>query len=347
MQNTFLAANTQCGFYSLFSQMTQKTDHNILLIKGGPGTGKSSMMKKIAQAADQKGYAVEQMHCSSDPDSLDGVWVKDKKLILLDATDPKYPGAVEQILPLGELWDRDQLIPHREQIMALSGSISGLFASVYKLLGAAGEVQGMARRILTKAFNETKARSSLIKFFRQQAILPLGKKGQVQKRFISALSAKGDILYEDILEGYERVLMIEDSNEGSHLITRIADKMLADMGYDRIQLVSPLFPEHIDHLLLPECSLAILTQSARLRWQSQLPIIKTLHLKALLSSEIISENKNKLSFVRKMTKALYQEVSEHLESEKALHDELEQFYIRAMDFEALERKTQGLIRQYL
>ncbi len=351
MTNTFLAANSAGGFYSLFSEMTGRTDHEIFLIKGGPGTGKSSLMKKVAAAASAKGMQVEQMHCSSDPESLDGVWVKDKKLILLDATaphceDPRYPGAVEQILPLGEYWDREKLKAHRSEIMALSRSISGIFASIYRMLGAVGEVQGMSERIISAAFLKDKAAAALAKFFRQQAILPLQKSGRVERRFISAIGCKGDLLYEDILQDCKQVLVIEESYECSYLITELADKMLGEMGYDRLRLLSPLHPERIDHLLLPECSLAIVTQNHRLRWQSELPVVKTLPLKTFLHRDI-STHKNKLAFGKKLCKALYDEVAEHLASEKALHDELEKYYIDAMDFDALNTKTEQFIIKIL
>ncbi|MBR5783066.1 MAG: hypothetical protein IKY33_02440 [Clostridia bacterium] len=352
MVNTFLAANTERGFYSLFDEMTSKTDHNILLIKGGPGTGKSSLMKKISTAAEQKGYQVEQIHCSSDPDSLDGVWIKDKKLILLDATsphcvDPKYPGAVEQILPLGELWDRSKLIPHKQEIIALSQSISGLFTQVYKMLSAMGEVSQMANKIILSAFDRVKAEKTLRKLFGQQALVPLGKKAKIQNRFISALSCKGTVLYEDILQNTRCVVLIEDSYDGAHLLTNLAEKILDESGYDRIRLLSPLCPQQIDHLILPECSLAIVTQNHRLKWQSEMNIIKTLSVKSFLNGEIISANKNKLSFVKKMNKTLSDEVSEYLASEKALHDKLEKYYIDAMDFDALNRQSQQIIAQYL
>ena len=352
MTNTFLAANSASGFYSLFTQMTGRTDHNIYLIKGGPGTGKSSLMKKVASAAEKMGWEVEQMHCSSDPESLDGVWVKDKKLILLDATsphcvDPRYPGAVEQILPLGEYWDCDKLKAHRSQIIALSKSISGIFTSIYRMLGAVGEVQAMSQRIITSAFEKDKAYGALAKFFRQQALLPMQKQSRVEKRFISALSGNGNVLFEDIFQSCKRVLIIEENYECSYLLTNLADKMLEDMGYDRLQLLSPIQPEHIDHLLVPECSLAIVTQNHRLHFESQLPVSKTLQLRSFLKSDIINKNKNKLAFGKKMCKTLYDEVVQHLASEKTLHDELEQYYIDAMDFDALNAKTEQFLSKIL
>ncbi len=352
MTNTFLAANSANGFYSLFSEMTRRTDHSIYLIKGGPGTGKSSLMKKAALAALSKGMEVEQMHCSSDPESLDGLWIKDKKVIFLDATaphcvDPRFPGAVEQILPLGEYWDTNALKEHKTEIISLSQSISGIFKSIYRLLGAVGQIQGMSDKIVSAAFAQEKAVEALTKFFRRQAILPLHKKGQTEKRFISAVSQNGVILYEDIVKDCKQVLLIEDPYECSFPVTDIANKMLADMGYDRICALSPLHPERIDHLIVPECSLAIITQNHRLQWQSQLPVVKTMQLKTFLKPDIISQNKNKLAFSKKLCKSLYDEVADYLASEKTLHDRLESFYINAMDFEALNKKSEQFIAEII
>lgn len=352
LRNTFLAANSATGFVSLFGSMTQKVDHNIILIKGGPGTGKSSLMKKVASAAKQKGYTVEQMHCSSDPSSLDGVWVEEKKLILLDATaphcaDPVFPGAVEQILPLGEYWDRSKLIPHKSEIIRLTRQISSLFDRVYHLLAAAGKLRGITEKILLPAFDKGKADKMLTKFFRQQAILPTGKKSRTEERFISALGGEGKILYEDIVKDCRQVLLIEDSYDCGHLIMDRADAMLDKMGIDRLQLRCPLQPEHIDHLILPTHSTAILLQNHRLEWKSELPVVKTISLRSLTDTSALAGNKNKLSFNRKLCKALYDEVCDLLASEKTLHDQLEQYYISAMDFEALNSKTEELINTLL
>lgn len=352
MTNTFLAANSTGGFYSLFGEMVKKTDHDIYLIKGGPGTGKSSLMKKVAQSAQKQDMEIELMHCSSDPDSLDGIWVKDKKLILLDATkphclDPRYPGVVEEILPLGEYWDSQKLKVHKNEIISLTQTIGGIFESIYRLLGAAGQVQKMSEKIVGAAFEREKAVAALSKFFRRQALVPLQKNGKVEKRFISALSHRGQILFEDTVLSCKQVLVIEEGYECSYLFTEIANRMLAELGYDRLCLNSPLHPERIDHIIVPECSLAIITQNHLLKWQSPLPIVKTLPLKAFLDPNIISENKNKLAFVKKLCKSLYDEVTEHLASEKALHDELERYYIDAMDFDALSQKSDEFIRKIL
>ena len=63
----FPGGNTSRGFYSFYRYiMPQETARKIISLKGGPGTGKSTLMKKIGQYFNEKGYSVEYHHCSSD-----------------------------------------------------------------------------------------------------------------------------------------------------------------------------------------------------------------------------------------------------------------------------------------
>ena len=94
----FLAANSAQGFFSLFNELYEPDEGwKAYIIKGGPGTGKSGLMRKIAQAAEDRGYTVERIICSSDPDSLDAVIIPEKKICFADGTAPhvmeaRYPG---------------------------------------------------------------------------------------------------------------------------------------------------------------------------------------------------------------------------------------------------------------
>ena len=72
----FLGANTGKGFVSLYDEFCKPESGNFLyVIKGGPGCGKSSFMKKIGKAAEDAELDVEYVICSGDPDSLDGVLI--------------------------------------------------------------------------------------------------------------------------------------------------------------------------------------------------------------------------------------------------------------------------------
>ena len=56
----FMGCNSQNGFYSLFGQFTRPEEGwRCILIKGGPGTGKSTLMKRVIKLALQRGQPVE------------------------------------------------------------------------------------------------------------------------------------------------------------------------------------------------------------------------------------------------------------------------------------------------
>ena len=111
----FPGANTPNGFHSYYDYILKSHEANrIIILKGGPGTGKSTFMKKISRHLSSLGYQTEILHCSSDPNSLDGVCSREIGFLILDGTaphivDPKCPGAVDEIINLGECWDKDKI----------------------------------------------------------------------------------------------------------------------------------------------------------------------------------------------------------------------------------------------
>ena len=85
----FLGANTYSGFYSLYHRFTSPAEGDFLcVIKGGPGGGKSTLMRRLGDAMRARGQQVEYVHCSADPDSLDGVKFPQMHIAYVDGTAP-------------------------------------------------------------------------------------------------------------------------------------------------------------------------------------------------------------------------------------------------------------------
>jgi len=85
----FLGANTPQGFVSRFDQLSDEDGGwREYVIKGGPGSGKSTMMKKLAKAYEDSSPNMEIIHCSSDVDSLDAVILPERKFSIADGTPP-------------------------------------------------------------------------------------------------------------------------------------------------------------------------------------------------------------------------------------------------------------------
>ena len=85
----FLGANSFGGFASLYEDLTASPNvSRLYILKGGAGCGKSSFMKRIAEAATERGLSVERVLCSGDPSSLDGVFIPALRLAYVDGTAP-------------------------------------------------------------------------------------------------------------------------------------------------------------------------------------------------------------------------------------------------------------------
>lgn len=96
------------GFISCFDHlMDDALLRRKLILKGGPGVGKSTFMRRVHAALCANGEPSTLYFCSGDPDSLDGVAVPHAGLLILDGTaphivDPEIPGARDSIINLGE-----------------------------------------------------------------------------------------------------------------------------------------------------------------------------------------------------------------------------------------------------
>ena len=55
----FLGANAPSGFYSLYSHLLPPEQARVIyILKGGPGCGKSTLMRKVAQLVSQQVHRV-------------------------------------------------------------------------------------------------------------------------------------------------------------------------------------------------------------------------------------------------------------------------------------------------
>lgn len=138
MERYFLGNNSAYGFWSNYENELKDKD-KVVLLKGGPGTGKSSMLKKIANVAKNKGYDYELWYCSGDPKSLDGVFVKDVNVAVIDATSPHAVGADlpiirDVIFDLATSLNESMLLSNRQEIVELIKIKKQWFTRAYQHL---------------------------------------------------------------------------------------------------------------------------------------------------------------------------------------------------------------------
>lgn len=97
----FLGANSEEGFSSLYEQLLGGRFDDLLILKGGAGSGKSTFMRRVGAAVERTGERVVYINCSGDPDSLDGAIFLDRRAAIVDGTaphvlEPSYAAACER-----------------------------------------------------------------------------------------------------------------------------------------------------------------------------------------------------------------------------------------------------------
>ena len=168
--SAFLGAITPKGFVSLFDELYNPyTTRNAYIIKGGPGSGKSTFMKKVGTALNLKGLDTGWVYCSSDPQSLDALYCEDLGFSIADGTsphvlEPKFPGCAENIINTGEFWDEDILKEKADDIRSLTLENSLFHRKSAEYLRAAGSIDNEIRMILTPFINEEKINSFCVRF---------------------------------------------------------------------------------------------------------------------------------------------------------------------------------------
>ena len=112
------------GFISCFDHLMPETKlRRLLILKGGPGVGKSTFMRRIHALLSSQGEETILYFCSGDPDSLDAVAAPEAGVLILDGTaphivDPVIPGARDSLINLGVCLDEAAMRPRLPHIRA-------------------------------------------------------------------------------------------------------------------------------------------------------------------------------------------------------------------------------------
>lgn len=349
----FLGANAPSGFYSLYDQLiVPETARSIYILKGGPGCGKSTLMRKVASLARQAGEETEYILCSGDPDSLDAAVFPRLGVALVDGTaphvvEPKYPGVVESYVNLGECYDKEALGDLRREIMDCMKGYKGCYQRAYRCLGAAAEVEEDVRAtLLTQQLEQRlskRARGILSREVRRNKGT---RPGRVRQRFLGAVTHKGPVcLYGTAQLQCQRVYELTDRYGLAHAMLGVLLSGVVEEGYDVVACPDPMAPDRLAHLLVPELSLAFVTSTPALPYPGE--AFRRVRLDSMADEEILRRSRPRLRFSQKVSAALVEEAVDSLAQAKAMHDELESLYNPYVDFDRVDAMAQAIAAEIL
>lgn len=345
VRNLFPGGNTPQGFFSYYEYIIAADAKRIFILKGGPGTGKSTFMRKIGEAMLARGFDIEFHHCSSDNNSLDGVVIPALKVALIDGTaphivDPKHPGCTDEILNLGEYWQENGIAAHKTEILCCTQEISKNYQRAYRLLRAAKLLYDDTAAVYTEALDIAKANQAAQELIGK--IFPCSctaEPGKIRKLFASAITPDGPKHYlASSVWRAEKCYVIEgDPGTGKSTIVRKVIEAAVTRGLDTEVFYCPLEPEKPEHVVIPALSTAVTTSHApHIFIADKNPPLATINTNEYLNPAIPAKYQEQIEHNRQMFEHLWTKAIKSLHQSKQLHDQLERCYIPHMNFQGIQ-----------
>lgn len=327
----FAAANTKNGFVSYFDDIFGKIK-KIYVIKGGPGTGKSTLMNKIAAEGKNRGFEVQKYYCSSDTNSLDGVIVGGEFAVIdgtsPHATEPRNVGAVDEIINLCDMWDSEILFQKKEDICHLTKKISQKYTHVYQMLHAMATLESEYFSTVNGHVNQEK-----LKKFTDKIALRADRSADVKNLLCDAVGVHGYTHITSYENLAKKVIYLKGKYHEGAVLLKYLKASLDNIGagYD-----ISFSPESLE----PS---AIMAGDVAFVCVDTVPSDKKAFNAQRFLYPTIKNEKGKLRSIEQICKDLSILICNELASIGAMHDELEKYYKSAMNYDKLDRFTKKLL----
>lgn len=340
----FAASNSSEGFKSYFAELFSTVDR-LYVIKGGPGTGKSGLMKKCASAAERRGAFVEYYACSSDPSSLDGILIRQngETVGMLDGTlphpwEPTLPGAREEIVNLGQFWDSGLLQKQKNEIISLSRKKSASYKRAYDYLRSCGNLRAVSDALMRQCLDEDKLNAAAERAVRAME-LPEGE-AEIAPALISAVSMTGACRLDSFERLGDRVYWIGDFfGVGQAFLDRVAAVLRQKATKLRISYDS-VCPRHTDGILIEDKKIALVLGKEESEGENG---EKYINPRRFVRAESLREVRGELRYAARLYRDCLDGAIHALSEAKVYHFLLEDIYKNTMDFGALNAYSRELL----
>ena len=343
----FAAANSGSGFVSFYGEIFNSPNiERRYLIKGGPGTGKSTFMRHVASAACESGMRVVRYRCSSDPDSLDGIIINGR-VALIDSTAPhaeeaQLVGSRDVLVDLGAFWNSDGLYGERERIKTLTESKKRAYSLAYRFLSSAMQSDSASRELMMPYVNKKR----LVRLARRLTRDISGDGGYECKIGLSkAIGMNGRCALDTYSQIAQKTVYIEEHYGIAYLALCEICECARDRGCRIAISYDPLCPEIPDSVFFEE-SKTLFTVCEPHSKRGAISLRRVLDL-SMLSKRERNELKGKSRYAKRLSNALITAAIDELSVAGDAHFALEEIYKAYMDFTALDEYTSRLTRKII
>lgn len=356
LKKVFPGANTPEGFFSFFHYMIDPDANMIMIIKGGPGIGKSTLIRRIGTALLDMGYDAEYACCSQDAASYDGVVVPKLGLALFDGTpphiiEPRFPGVVEHIVNLGDFLDKKKLRPFRQEIVETLEEVSMLFERAFRYLKEARIIYEDWEACYVQALDTgclncmTEELSYDILHGTDVSPTP----GKQRHLFGSAITADGPVHHLQTIIGFASrryILRGEPGTGKSTIVKKVAETALSH-GFAVELYHCPFDPSKVEHIVIPELGAALVSSSWPHLIDPMKDIDRIIETDQAVLRNIAAKYDSVIADSKRRFHQAFRRAVDFLNKAKQEYDKVQAIYSESMDFQAVERLGDNILGEIL
>lgn len=345
----FAASNSAEGFKNYYPEVFKRADF-IYVIKGGPGTGKSSFMKRCSAVAERRGGVCEYYYCSSDPESLDGVLIftGEKTVGILDGTaphvcEPKFPGAREEIINFAPFWNTALLYRQQNEIISLSERKSAEYKNAYTFLRSVGNLRAVSDSLIEPALDREKMSASISRILRDIDDVDEPSDCSFIPALTDSVSMKGRVRFDTLERTAQTVYRVADAyGTGQFYLDEMLKQLKSKKGTVRISY-DPVCPSHVDGLLLEECGTAFVLGSFS-DDAAHGESCTFINMRRFLDGKALREVRSEIRYTAHLAESSLDGALHALSKARIYHFLLEDIYGGAMDWQRFgEIDVEGLL----
>lgn len=342
--NYYAEGNTSIGFISLYDTNLQDLDR-IFILKGGTGTGKSTIIRSIADEWINRGYHVEILNCARDTYFIDGVIIPQLKVAVVNGMEPnvirtKLPGVIELYIDISEALDSNNLEQYKEELLKLTEDMEASYRLAYHKFGEALKIHDEWEKIYIENMDYTKANAIAEelteKIFGSNR---LKKSSVVKERFLGAATPDGskDFIPEITEAISKRYFLKGRPGTGKSSLLRKLVLQAERRGFDVEVYRCGFDPKSLDMVLIRELDVVIFDSTPPHEYFPERESDEVVDMYEIAVNPGTDEQyATDLEDIRKRYKKRINEGIEALAAAKDLNDTLEQYYTNAMDFSKLD-----------
>lgn len=344
----FLGALSKDGFSSDFGNVYDAYDGwKAYILKGGPGTGKSTLMKGIAAEAVKNKCEVLLCPCSSDPNSLDAVILPDIKCVVMDGTaphvvEPQFPIVCEQIINLGECANSKLLQGNRAEVLTLCEEKAAYTNRAKRYITAAAELLADAYKTQWLCTDMQKIERTAHRLAKEYITVSGQKQGKRLGCRLRALTPLGMMYHKNTPQKLctNIIIIADEYGAASNRLLSVIEDEAIKSGCDVITAVDPIFPDkRIDAVMLPQQQIAFCCENRYMHPNTE---NRRIHSRRFTDVKALQSHRARLSFDKKTADDMLREAAASMAVASEIHSKIEKYYVKVMDFSRISQISQSL-----